>query len=174
MTIDELLDARPRDLERAMVGGHPFDPAELDGAVYRGISLGLPAWIERLTWKKFAKGFRRDGGGRLRGWNQRIVQDGLDQPWRPKLRRGRPVIFGHFEVVTDDRGGVVLDYRGAELALRAVRDPLVALHAGSIDVLLGRSLLDVGVTTLGTPSYFVLQRDAALTTAARAASRHNA
>jgi len=157
---DALVGASRAELERAMAAGHPFDPAELDGFVYRGISLGLPAWIERLTWKKFAKAFQRDPDGRLRGWNQRIVQDGLDRPWRPQLRAGRPVTFGRFEVIRDDRGGVVLDYSGAELALRSLRDPLVALRAGSVDVLLGRSLLDVRLTRLATPSYFLLERDA--------------
>jgi hypothetical protein len=159
ITARDLVGASRAELERAMAEGHPFDPAELDGRVYRGISLGLPGWIERLTWKKFAKGFRRDPDGRLRGWNQRIVQDGLDRPWSPKLKRGQPIRFGRFEVVTDARGGVVLDYGAAatELALRAVRDPLVALRAGSSELLLGRSLLDVRVATLGTPSYFVLE-----------------
>lgn len=169
-TTSDLLAASRADLERAMARGHAFDPAALDGVVYRGISLGLPAWVERLTWKKFAKAFRRDADGRLRGWNHRIVQDGLDRPWRPMLKRGRPVTFGRFEVITDARGGVVLDYRGAELALRTLRDPLVALSAGATELLLGRSLLDVGVTTLGTPSYFVLERDEALTTSSRTAA----
>jgi hypothetical protein len=168
-TTDDLLRASRSDLARAMAAGHAFDPAALDGAVYRGISLGLPAWIERLTWKKFAKAFRRGPDGVLRGWNHRIVQDGLDRPWRPMTKRGRPVTFGRFEVVTDARGAVILDYRGAELALRTLRDPLVALRAGSTEVLLGRSLLDLGVATLGTPSYFLLERDQALTSSRTAA-----
>lgn len=169
-TTDDLLTASRAELAGAMARGHAFDPAELDGVVYRGISLGLPAWIERLTWKKFAKAFRRDRDGRLFGWNHRIVQDGLDRPWRPMLKRGRPVTFGRFEVVTDARGGVVLDYRGAELALRTLRDPLVALRAGETELLLGRSLLALGGATVGTPSYFVLERDEALTTSSRTAA----
>ena len=50
----------------------------------RGISLGLPAWVERLSWKKFAKAFHRDPRTqRLRGWNVRIEQGALQRA-RPR------------------------------------------------------------------------------------------
>ena len=154
----QLLRADAGALAAAMAAGHPFDPAALAGWVYRGISLGLPAWIERLTWKKFAKAFDRDAAtGGVHGWNVRVEQDGLDRAWRAKRRRGRPVTFGPF--VVDARGGrVVLDYGVARGPLGALRDPLVALHAGSTEVLLGRSLLDLRVATIPTPSYFLLER----------------
>jgi hypothetical protein len=126
--------ASQADLAALLAGGHPFDPAALAGRVYHGTSLGLPAWIERLTWKRFAKCFARDS---RRGWNQRVV--------RGRLRR-----YGWFDVTTRD-GTVVLDYG-------VLRDPLVSLRAGSADLLLGRSLLALGVATVSTPSYFVLER----------------
>jgi hypothetical protein len=146
----DLLDTPRRELAALMASGRAFDPADIADHEYRGISLGLPAWIERLTWKKFTKAFRRHPDGRIRGWNVRIVQDGLDRPWRAMEKRGAPITFGHFDVVAR-RDGVVLDYGLLE-------DPLVALRDGSSDLLLGRSLLDLGVTRLGTPSYFVLER----------------
>jgi len=148
------------ELAAVMASGRPFDPAAVAGWVYRGTSLGLPGLVEKLTWIKFAKAFHRDGAG-IRGWNVRVEQDGLDRPWRPKLRRDRPVTFGPFDVV-EERGAVVLDYRRAGGVLRALRDPLVALddHA---DVLFGRSLLAVAGRMLPTPSYFLLERDARVT-----------
>jgi hypothetical protein len=134
-----------------MRAGGRVDPATLDGWVYRGISLGLPRWVERLTWTKFAKAFARDHAGVLRGWNVRCEQDGLDRPWRAKRRRGADVTFGPF-VVVDGPDGVVLDYG-------ALRDPLVTLDDGDVPVLLGRSLITIAGRTIGTPSYFVLARD---------------
>lgn len=169
ITRADLLAASRADLAALLAHGHPIDPARLDDTLYRGISLGLPAWIERLTWKQFAKAFHRDPQtGGLRGWNVRIAQDGLDRPWRPRLRAGQPWTFGHFAVVADgDR--LVLDYgaggnRRREL-LGALRDPLVALRAGSVDLLLGRSDLAVGAARVATPSYFVLEREGPLVAA---------
>ncbi|HEY6032674.1 MAG TPA: hypothetical protein VIV58_00405 [Kofleriaceae bacterium] len=163
MTRDQLLRASRGELRALLERGHPIDPAELADTVYRGISLGLPAWVERLSWKKFAKAFHRDPNtGALRGWNIRIEQDGLDRPWRARLRGGRTWTFGHFAVVREnDR--VILDYgAGRAFAMRAVRDPLVALELGSARVLLGRSDVALGPARLATPSYFVLEREGPL------------
>jgi hypothetical protein len=145
----DLIGRSRRELAALARTGAPFDPAALAGARYEGISLGLPRLVERLTWTKFAKAFHRDpASGRLRGWNIRVVQDALDQPWRDRTRDGVPVTFGHFAV--ERRGDeVVLDYG-------VIRDPLVAL-AGT-DVLLGRSLVAVAGVVVGTPSWFVLRR----------------
>jgi hypothetical protein len=144
-----------RELAAAFAAGHRFDPQAIAGWIYRGTSLGLPAWIERLTWTKFAKAFHRDGD-RLRGWNLRIEDDGLDRPWRPRLRRGRAITFGHFDIVDRD-GAVVLDYATGRGVLRVLRDPLVALDDRA-DTLLGRSLVQLGRATIPTPSYFLLER----------------
>lgn len=159
MTLADLRAAAPADLARLFAAGRPFDPDELAGQVCAGVSLGLPRALERLTWVKFAKAFARDpASGRLRGWNLRVVQDGLERPWRAVARRGRPVAFGHFEVVRI-AGGVVLDYRRGGSPLRPLallRDPLVSLSGGSIELLLGRTLLALGRRQLATPSYFAL------------------
>lgn len=168
MSPASLVGASQGALAARLRGGARLDPALLDGWVYRGISLGLPRWLERVTWTKFAKAFTREPGGARRGWNIRCEQDALDRPWRARRGGGGPdgaeVTFGPF-VVVDGPGGVVLDYGvpGASLALRTLRDPLVAIgdsggEAGG-PVVLGRSLVVVGGRTLGTPSYFVLERD---------------
>jgi hypothetical protein len=149
----DLVGASRRELAALARAGAAFDPAALADARYDGISLGLPRLVERLTWTKFAKAFHRDPAtGAVRGWNVRVVQDELDRPWRPRMRGGEPVTFGHFAVTVRD-GGVVLDYG-------AIRDPLVAL-AGT-DVLLGRSVLVIAGRTIDTPSWFVLRRAGAL------------
>lgn len=153
MTAAELRRMSRTELQRIMASARSFDPALLAGASYRGVSLGLPAWVDRLAWKKFTKCFGPDG---RHGWNVRIEQDGLDRPWRPMRKAGAPITFGPFAVtVTPD--GVVLDYSVGTGPLRALRDPLVALDDRA-DLLLGRSLLAVGRRRLGTPSYFTLER----------------
>jgi hypothetical protein len=142
------------ELERIMTTAKPFDRALLAGATYRGISLGLPAWVDRLAWKKFAKCFAPDG---KRGWNMRIEQDALDRPWRPMKRDGAPITFGPFAVTAEPDGVVVLDYSVGRGPLRGLRDPLVALDERA-DLLLGRSLYAIGGRTIGTPAYFSLER----------------
>jgi len=146
-----------RELAGALAAGRHFDPQAIAGWMYRGTSLGLPGWIERLTWTKFAKAFHREPGGQVRGWNVRIEQDGLDRAWRPRMRHGRAITFGRFAVV-EAAGGIVLDYNVERGAMRVLRDPLVALDDRA-DTLLGRSLLQLGPASIPTPSYFLLERD---------------
>lgn len=157
------------ELGDLLAAGHPIDPAALAGADYQGISLGLPRLVDRVSWKKFFKAFRADGD-RLAGFNLRAVDDGLDRPWRPRLRQGAPIRFGHFEVVPLDQArpapprscgpGLLLDYRRGRPAglLAALRDPLVALEPGRVELLLGWSYLAVGRIGIPTPSFFVLER----------------
>lgn len=153
----ELVGASRAALAALAARGTAFDPGALAGHRYDGISLGLPRWIERLTWTKFAKAFARDPAtGALRGWNIRITDDGLDRPWTPKARRdGGAITFGHFAVCTSAAGAVALRYRGGVLV-----DPLVAL-AGP-DLLLGSTHVVVAGRSVQTPSWFVLRRGPAL------------
>lgn len=156
--------------------GHPIDPATLDDSVFRGTSLGMPAWVDRLAWKTFQKVFHRDAQrGVLRGWNVRLEQDGIEAPSRPQKRRdGNTLTFGHFEVVpTTGRrapGGLgqslLLDYgRGGNPpwdVTGRLRDPIVGLEPGNTDLLLGWSYLELGPLRLRTPSYFTLVREGRL------------
>jgi hypothetical protein len=143
--IQTFLDLPRQQLRARLEAGHPIAPNALDDTRYRGISLGLPAWIDRLAWKTFEKTFHRDGDA-LRGWNVRLEQTGVDGPVVPLLKRGEPHTFGHYRVVQGARW--------MELRYGAMVDPLVALETGETDWLLGRSDL-LGVPT---PSYFLLQR----------------
>lgn len=156
-----ILHASNAELARALDAGRAFDPAAIAGWTYHGTSLGLPAWIERLTWKTFAKAFVREPDNHVRGWNVRC-QQATPPTWRPKQKSGVPVTFGHFAVVTDaTSGSVLLDYgRGGNRRVDPVgtlRDPLVALDDNA-DLLLGRSLVAIAGRTVSTPSFFLLER----------------
>lgn len=159
-----LLEVPRRALWRAFEAGQPVAPEALAGRRYRGISLGLPAVVERLTWKTFCKAFARveeEAGPRVVGWNERLIQTGLDGPLENLERRGEPVCFGHFEAIREREGGTLLHYgRGGNAPwdpAGLVRDPLVSLRPGSAEVLLGRTWLALGPFRLDTPSWFLLE-----------------
>lgn len=168
------------ELTRLLASGHAIDPRALDDTEYRGVSLGLPGPIVALTWLTFRKTFHRDPRtGRLRGWNVRMEQTGLDGPRTPKRVRGEPDCFGHYEVAPA-RGygspipcdqGLLIDYGlGANRRFdptRRARDPIVALDEGSAERLLGWTYLDLGVRRVGTPSFFLLEREGPLSHVAK-------
>lgn len=177
---DSLLALPRRALAEALAAGHPIDPAALDGSEYRGISLGLPAFVEKLSWKTFQKVFERDReSGTLRGWNVRIEQRGLDASSVPKQKNGAPFTFGHYQVVP--MGGrrcprpvgpaLAIDYglggNGRFDLMHFLVDPIVAVNEGSHELLLGWSYLDFGLLRISTPNFFVLERERALTHSAR-------
>lgn len=175
LTTRDLWQMSRRELAAVLSSGHAIDPWELSDWEYRGVALGLPRWFERLTWKTFKKAFHRDRERNvLRGWNVRLQQRGVDGPSIPIERRGAPLTFGHYHVVSargrrmplPAQGGLLIDYGlggNARLdALQFMRDPLVAVNPGASNLLLGWSYLELGSLVLGTPSYFTLERDCAL------------
>lgn len=149
--------------------GYPIDTSQLRGA-YRGVSLGLGETIERLTWKTFCKRFWLDETtGEVVGHNERVEQTGTAGPLvQRRDRAGGIVSFGPFLVTAlpsdgtpfECRAGVLLDY-GAKHPfwhpLARLRDPLVALNEGSLDLLLGASYLAIG-RGVRTPSFFSLEK----------------
>lgn len=172
----EFLSLSRRELGELLSRGHAIDPRALDDTEYRGVSLGLPSPIVALTWLTFRKTFHRDPRTqRLRGWNVRMEQTGLDGARTPKHVAGEPVCFGHYEVgPARGRGspipceqGLLIDYGlGANRWLdpaRRARDPIVALEPGSAERLLGWTYLDLGIRRVGTPSFFLLEREGPLT-----------
>jgi hypothetical protein len=171
LTAQDLATMNRRELMATLRAGHPIDPHELDDTEYKGVSLGLPAFVERLSWKTFKKVFHRDQKtGTLRGWNVRIEQNQPDA-YAPMRKNGQPITFGHYHVVPlegyrmpqpCDRG-LMLDYGlGGNPAwdfISRVRDPIVAVNPADSRLLLGWSYLDLGALRIGTPSFFSLERD---------------
>jgi hypothetical protein len=175
MKASAFLELSGAELRRMLEAGHAIDPRALDDSEYRGVSLGLPSPVVKLTWLTFRKTFHRDPkSGALRGWNVRMQQTGLDGPREPMRENGEPKCFGHYEVRDGGeyampvaaRHGLVIDYGRGDNArldpMRRARDPLVALEEGSVERLLGWTYLDLGVGQVGTPSYFLLEREGPL------------
>lgn len=176
MNADDLFGQRPAALRDAFRQGYAITPDDVAGYAYRGVSLGLPDALVRLSWLTFQKVFVRDTERNLvRGFNVRLEQHGRNAPSVPR-ERGRkgaavPWTFGHFAVVRAqgrtrpewDRG-VLLDYGAfGPPRLPSAQDPLVSLRPGSADLLLGFTYLAVGPLRIPTPSYFTLEREAEAT-----------
>ena len=176
-TVEEFLVMGQKELTQALAQGHPINPRDLDDSEYKGISLGLPALIEKLSWKTFKKVFHRDPiSGALRGWNVRLKQTGLQGACVPLEKDGKPFSWGFYGVVDNagrkspkavPAGALLIDYGvGGNPAwdfAGLLRDPLVAVHPGSVDMLLGWSFVQAGPWQISTPSFFLLVRDGALT-----------
>lgn len=161
-----------RELADAMRAGAAIDPEALVGWAYRGVSLGLPAFVERLSWKTFVKTFVRDEGGGVAGYNVRVVQEPYEEelsaPTPLRDKGGAPVTFGPYVVTPLDPArhrapcaeGLVLDYgapKGARGTMVRLRDPITAINEGDATLLLGCMYMDLGVK-IPTPSFFTLQR----------------
>lgn len=172
MKLAGLLDLDRRELAELMRSGHAIDPRALDDREYAGVSLGLPRFVEAVTWKTFMKVFHRDARRNvLRGWNVRLEQTGVGGPIAFKTRRGERRTFGHYHVVplddsTDIRTGLLLDYglgHNKRLdPIGRVRDPIVALERDDATLLLGASYVAAIGRSIATPSYFALERRGAL------------
>lgn len=172
--IDEFLRLHQRQLAERLVAGHAVPISAIENFEYKGISLGLPGFIDKLAWKIFKKTFYRDPITHvLRGWNIRVRQTSLYDAFLPQTTKdGSPVTWGHYQVVANaGRPGprtleqaLLLDYGlggnpAGALLVRALRDPLVALQKDSGEALLGWSYLQWGRLQVPTPSYFLLLRD---------------
>lgn len=157
-TLDDLLELDRASLRRLLEQGHPIDAEALRDREFHGVSLGLPKLVERLTWKKFKKVFVGQGE-RLVGYNEAVERNALHEPWITRRRRDRPVRYGPFAVEPSDDGPLTIDYgppAGRLDPMRLVRDPLVAVNPGSVELLLGVSLLAIGRGRVWTPTWFAL------------------
>jgi hypothetical protein len=176
ITVDDLLGMTRSQLYKVLADGHPIEPNALDDCEYNGISLGLPPWMEKLSWKKFKKVFHRDPThGGLRGWNVAAVQNGLDEDWIDATRKGQPQTYWHYVVVSPGchplpgpyEKGLLIHYGwgGNNLlsTMHVMRDPLLAVNPDSADLLLGYSYVEMGWFRFNTPTFFALVRGKALT-----------
>ncbi len=171
LSASDLLGMSRRQLAGIMADGHPIDPRALEGTEYKGVSLGLPGFVDKLLWKTFRKTFLWDNDTKLlRGWNVRMRQTGLDGPREPMTRNGEPITFGHYVVTpAGDRKmlrpwnrGLFLDYGPAAFNTpfdlgRIMRAPVVAVNPGDAELLLGWDYVQLGSLQLPTPAYWTLE-----------------
>jgi hypothetical protein len=155
------------ELEAIMLRGEAPDLTALDGWEYRGTN--TPVWSSLLGIKKFVKGFFRDDKGVCFGYNEPVVQDGVEQPWRALPDPASPKRFGFYRVAPVDPtsvdnaylGAMLLDYgRGGNFVLdpsAGLRDYLVRVEPGSDELLLGKAYYALGPARVPV-SYFVLER----------------
>jgi hypothetical protein len=156
MNASSITKMPPRELAHALRDGAPVDVDRLAGADFRGVSLGLPRIVERLTWKTFKKSFRRADDGGVSGFNVKV--------------EGRRGTFGPYRVRAphSDREcpfecprGVILDYRPTHPTwhpMATVRDVLVAVD-DSQNLFLGAMYLELAGVRVRTPSFFTLERE---------------
>ncbi|MBT8491829.1 MAG: hypothetical protein KJO07_02105 [Deltaproteobacteria bacterium] len=155
-------------LAALMSSGRAVRVDELAGFGFRGTSLGLPAWMDRLLWKTFAKVFVPHQG-ELHGFNLRIDQRST-VPLEPRANRPR---FGEFEVRSERE--TVLDYglkNPRWSPLHPLRDTLVVVQEEPL-VLLGRSYFELAGRLIPTPSYFTLERTLSLPVGSELATAHH-
>ena len=155
----QLCNASGAELEQVFQRGEAPDPAALAGHEYRGYN--HPRRMALLRARKFAKGFTVDADG-VGGYNIPVVQNGVDGEWLARPSPDRPRHFGFFRVTpVDPRSrdnahlhAVLLDYGAAHNprlgVVRAIRDYLVSVEAGSVELLLGKAYLAVGPARIDT------------------------
>lgn len=175
--LDDLLAMDRRRLHAIIAAAAPLDLDALADTSFTGIDLSLPGFMHRLLWRSFRKTFHRDPvTGVLRGWNVKVEQTGWEQAPAPRRdAKGRPLTFGHYEVRSARglpfprgwQGEHYLDYRFAgnrfgDWPARAGYCPLVAVNAGSMELLLGWEIFRFGPVSVPLPDYWVLVREGPL------------
>lgn len=172
LSLDDLLAMTHRQVAEVFFAGHPIDPQAIENTQYLGIDLSLPPVMNKLLWKTFGKTFYRDAAtGVLRGWNIRMEQTGWDKPGTPKMEHGVPVTFGHYHFLPAAgkkfpkgwQGAQYLDYSVAgnpfyDVA-RFTYSPLVAVNAGSVELLLGWEVFRVAGVPFAIPDFWALKRE---------------
>jgi hypothetical protein len=126
-----------------------------------------------LGLRKFIKAFFRGRNGD-EGFNVKVEQNRLSEPWLARLRNGRLDAFAFYLVgPQDDRthldrnpSALLIDYAATPRnpkwhVERMIRDYLVQPDPDNPDLMLGRAFLGVGRARLPS-SYFVLERLAPL------------
>jgi len=173
ITLTDLMAMNRAQLHAVLLAGHPLDPDALAGHQYLGVDLSLPGWARKLLWHSFRKTFVRDGDV-VRGWNVRMEQRGIDGPQQPLRGRHGPITFGHYRIASATEGMFpggyqgthYLDYGNAHNSFfdlaRLGCTPLVAVNAGSQDLLLGWEVFKLGPVMLPLPLYWALRREGPL------------
>jgi hypothetical protein len=154
-------------LEEVLRAGQTPDPAKLAGWEFRGFnSMDLTTL---LGFRKFKKGFYQDGG-ELRGYNVKVEQGGLLDPWVDQVKNGDSVKHGWYDVYpvrTEEVDNLypntlLLNYAAEKNPKvdpsRFLRDYLVQVDPENDDLYLGKAYVALGPKRVFV-SYFVLERE---------------
>jgi hypothetical protein len=154
-------------LEEVMLSGTIPDTDKLTGWEFKGYnSMDL---TDVLGFRKFKKGFYSDGDA-VHGYNVKIKQSGLIDPWVDVLKKGASIKLGWYDVSpvrAEERdslypNALLLNYNAERNPRmdpsRFLRDYLVQVHPDNPDLLLGKAYLAVGPKRIFV-SYFVLERE---------------
>ena len=98
LTYQAICTASSSELESLLLGGVTPAFEDLAGWEFRGYNTNPAAEIIRI--RKFKKGFAWDprNPGGLLGYNIKVRQNGLLNPWIPKLEHGEPIRHAPFVV----------------------------------------------------------------------------
>ncbi len=155
-------------LEEVMRAGKAPDKSKLAGWEFKGFnSMDL---TNLLGFRKFKKGFYADGD-LLKGYNVKVEQGGLIDPWVDQVKNGDSVKHGWYDVLpvkadaTDNEypDAVLLNYGSSDKNPKAdpsrfLRDYLVQVDPDNDDLYLGKAYVALGTKRVFV-SYFVLERE---------------
>ncbi len=156
-------------LDEVLLQGSMPELEALDGWEFRGYNVN-PA-SELIRARKFKKGFYLDPAdtSRMRGYNVKVEQNGLLNPWVDQMQHGAPVrhaLYTVYPVRADDRdnrylNALMLNYgQGDNPPLdpsRVLRDYLVKVSPDNDDLFLGKAYAAIGpLRSFG--GFFVLER----------------
>ncbi len=176
ITKEDLLKMNNRQLFEVMKNGHAIDSNAVAGKMYLGIDLSLPPIMHKILWKTFRKIFYNDPQtGRIRGWNVRLKQTGLNPPTTALIdKKGNQISFGHYELLDAKgkkfprgwEGDQYLDYtvignKWHDLG-KLGYCPLVAVNNSSIDLLLGWEVFKIGPVFFPLNDFWLLQLEGEL------------
>ncbi len=171
-TYEELARMKDADLEEIFRAGVTPSFEDLVGWEFRGWN--VPYITRILGFQKFKKGFFLDAGQKadgleVSGYNVKVVQNGLDDPWIAKPSEENPKRFGFYlvyKVRPEERDNL---YRNALLLnygrgknpwwepARLLRDYLVQPDPENRDLFLGKAYIALGPWRV-FPSFFVIER----------------
>ncbi len=157
LTYEAICNASSRELEALLLAGVPPALEDLAGWEFRGFNTNPAAELIRI--RKFKKGFSWDprDSRSLHGYNVKVRQNGLLNPWIPKLEQGEPIRHAPFIVYPvrpaerDNRypNALLLNYWAApgrpllDPSL-VLRDYLVQVYPDDRDLFVGKAYGAVG------------------------------
>ncbi len=169
MSYEALCGSSNEALDQVMLQGTMPDIDQLDGWEFRGYNVNPVTELIRA--RKFKKGFYLDPADPSvsRGYNVKVRQNGLLNPWIDQLQDGQPVrhaLYAVYPVRSNEKdnlfpNALMLNYgMGQNPPLdpsRVLRDYLVQVTPDNPDLCLGKAYTAIGpLRTLG--GFFVLER----------------